>query len=144
VFICQCAEYGGENDFRLCFVIENGSMFNDQKGREYSVTNCLSQALAYDDSRPEAYLLYRNFTNEAVTGKSATPSSMGLNWSFDDEPFVHRCWLLRLLLLRFDGRFVAWWISRKNESFAILQSLPNRSALCNAVQSNLEKLNAGI
>ena len=45
-FFLRCAEYGGKsNDLVYSSLCAIARCFNDQKGREYSVTNCLLQAI---------------------------------------------------------------------------------------------------
>jgi hypothetical protein len=108
----------------------------------------LLQAIAYDDSRPEAYLLLSQFHEKAQQWQEAhTWAVLGMGWSWDTfEPLPADIGYYGDYCLRFQMAVAAWWIGRKDESLAILNDLSQRDDLHpmykNAVQMNLEKLNA--
>jgi hypothetical protein len=148
-FYLRCVEYGPkENDLQVyASLLRMSQCFGDQQGREYSVTNCLLQAITYDDTRPEAYLLLSQFHEKAQQWQeSYTWASMGAGWFWQDKPLLADVGYYGGYCLQFQLAVAAWWIGRKNEALEILNALANRDDLHptyeNAVTYNLEKLNA--
>jgi hypothetical protein len=147
-FYLRCAEYADEGDLKAyTSLLRMSQCFNDQQGREYSVTNCLLQAIAYDESRPEAYLLLSQFYEKAQQWQeSYTWATLGLSWSWNEEPLPADLGYYERYCNEFQVAVAAWWIGRKDEALAILNDLSQQGDLHpmyqNAVTYNLEKLNA--
>jgi hypothetical protein len=148
-FYLRCAEYSKEySDKAYSSLLRMSQCFNDQQGREYSVTNCLLQAVAYNDSRPEAYLLLSQFCEKAQHWQeSYTWASIGAGWCWNvDEELPVDFGYYGNYCLKFQMAVAAWWIGRKTESLEILNALASRDDLHpmykHAVTLNLEKLNA--
>lgn len=147
-FYLRCVEYSDKDNLKAyTSLLRMSQCFNDQQGREYSVTNCLLQAIAYDDERPEAYLLLSQFFEKAQQWQeSYTWASMGVNWSYNDEPLPADIGYYGRYCNEFQMAVAAWWIGRKDEALDILKDLSQQDGLHpmyqNAVTYNLEKLNA--
>lgn len=147
-FYLRCAEYSGKANQNAYFsLIRMAQCFEDQKGREYSVSNCLYQALAYDDTRPEAYFKLSQYHEKAGNWQEAyTFAVLGLNYATDIDPELSsRIGYFGKYCLRFQQYVAAWWIGRKNESLDGLRDLsqkPMNQMYTDAVAYNLEKLDA--
>jgi hypothetical protein len=150
-FFLRCVEYGGENsDAVYASLCAMARCFDDQKGREYSVTNCLFQALAYDESRPEAWFLLSQFYERAGNWQEAyTFGQIGYNWALGQpDALPIELGYYGSYCLKFQMGIAAWWIGRKQEAIDRLTALANDDTIAamyrDASKYNLEKLNAGI
>ena len=148
-FYLRCVEYSlPASPKGYASLLRMAKCFDDQKGRELSVTNCLLQALTYDDTRPEAYFFLSQYYEKCQNWQeSYTWAVLGLGWAngIDSLPIVTD--YFDAYCLEFQKAIAAWWIGRKKESLDLLAEL-NKSKLNpmykQAVTYNLEKLNAGI
>jgi hypothetical protein len=146
-FYLRCAEYSGDASPKAyASLIRIAQCFNDQQGREYSVTNCLLQAIAYDDTRPEAYLHLSQYYERAGQWQEAyTWASIGYGWAkADPESLPANVGYAGSYALLFQMGISAWWIGRKDESLNILHALAHmdiNQMYKDAVSYNLEKLN---
>jgi hypothetical protein len=144
-FYLRCAEYG-EGVLVYNSLLKMAKCFENQTGREYSVTNCILQAIAYDDTRPEAYLLLSQFHEKAGNWQEAyTFASIGLGWHWNADPLPAGIGYYGDYCLKFQMAVAAWWIGRKDESIATLNELFKMELdpiYANAVKYNLEKLHA--
>ena len=147
-FFLRCAEYGGKsNDLVYSSLCAIARCFNDQKGREYSVTNCLLQAIEYDESRPEGWFLLSQFHERAGNWQECyTFARIGYNWGLcDPDALPIQLGYYGAYCLEFQLGVSAWWIGRKEESIATLQALSKKDihpVYAHSVQNNLEKINA--
>ena len=147
-FYLRCAEYAKPEDIKAyTSLLRMSQCFHDQQGREYSVTNCLFQALAYDDSRPEAFLLLSQYYEKTQQWQeSYTYAVMGLGWVWVEDRLPADIGYYDAYCLHFQKAIAAWWIGRKDESLSILNALADREDLNtmykDAVTHNLERLNA--
>lgn len=146
-FYLRCVEYSGKhNPQAYASLLRMAGCFNDQQGRELSVSNCLLQALAYDDTRPEAYYLMSQFHERAGNWQEAyTFAFMGRGWSHYIEKLPIELGYYGEYCLEFQMAISAWWIGRKEESIATLEQLSKRDMhpiFTEAVNSNLERLSA--
>jgi len=151
-FYLRCAEYGenvvGAKRYVYSSLLAIAKCFDTQKGRELSVSNTLLQAIAYDDSRPEAYFMLSNYYERASQWQECyTFAVLGLGWSYEQEEQLVDIGYDGEYCLRFEKAVSAYWIGRKDESLELFKQLSTESILphyANAVKYNLEKLNAGI
>lgn len=146
-FFLRCAEYSGKaNPKAYASLIRMAQCFEDQNGREYSVSNCLLQAVAYDDTRPEAYFKLSQYYEKAGQWQEAyTWASIGLGWASTDEDLPANIGYYGGYCLRFQMAISAWWIGRKDEALETLNALSEEDLVPlyrDAVAYNLEKLNA--
>jgi len=147
-FYLRCVEYAPPTSPKgYTSLLRMAQCFHDQQGRELSVTNCLLQAVAYDDTRPEAYFkLSEYFERAGQWQESYTWAIMGEGWSnAKPEPLPANIGYAGSYCLLFQRSIAAWWIGRKDESLAglkVLSALNLNQMYRDAVNYNLEKLNA--
>lgn len=149
-FFLRCAEYGepvtGAQTYVYSSLLAIAKCFDDQTGRELSVTNTLLQALAYYDSKPEAYFMLSQFHQRAGNWQeSYTYALMGLGWAIEDEVLPVDIGYHGEYCLLFQRAIAAWWVGRKEESLQLLNELNKKElhpSYQQAVKDNLEKLNA--
>jgi hypothetical protein len=145
-FYLRCAEYGEKTSLlTYTCLLRISQCFNDQTGREYSVSNCILQAITVQPNRPEAWLLLSKFYESMGQWQEVyTYAHVGLNYQGEErlpvdvgypDPYV----------LHFQKAIAAWWIGRKEEALDTLRTLSNMDInpmYKDAVAYNLEKLNA--
>ena len=92
-FFLRCAEYGESNpkakEYVYSSLLAISKCYENQTNRDYSVTNALLQALAFDDARPEAYwMLSVYYEHKQQWQESYTYASIGDGWQglIDDLP----------------------------------------------------------
>lgn len=147
-FYLRCVEYSPPaNTKGYTSLLRMAKCFNDQSGRELSVTNCLLQAITYDDTRPEAYFFLSQYYERCQQWQeSYTFAILGLGWANGIDPLPTETEYDGMYCLEFQQAVAAWWLGRKEESLGILNALANRNDLkqmyTDAVTYNLEKLNA--
>jgi tetratricopeptide (TPR) repeat protein len=146
-FYLRCAEYSDKANIKAyASLIRMAQCFEDQTGREYSVSNCLLQALAYDDSRPEAYFKLSQYYERTGSWQEAyTFAVLGLGWAEIDEKLPADVGYYGAYCLAFQQFVAAWWIGRKDESIEGLRQLKKQkmhAVYKKAVNDNLVKLNA--
>ena len=146
-FYLRCAEYSGNaNPKAYASLIRMAQCFENQNGREYSVSNCLLQAVAYDDTRPEAYFKLSQFYERAGQWQeSYTWAAIGYGWRDTADELPADIGYFGAYCLEFQMAVAAWWIGRKDESINRLTDLSTRELnpmFAHAVAYNLEKLNA--
>ena len=149
-FYLRCAEYSGNNNPKAyASLLRMAQCFHDQQGREYSVSNCLYQALAYDDTRPEAYFELSKYYEKAGNWQEAyTFAVIGMGWAkglMDSDLLPIDIGYYGTYCLEFQKYVAAWWIGHKDESVTGLRILANKDMnqmYKDAVAYNLEKLNA--
>jgi tetratricopeptide (TPR) repeat protein len=145
-FYLRCAEYGEKTSLlTYTCLLRISQCFNDQTGREYSVSNCILQAITVQPNQPEAWLLLSKFYEsmgqwqECYTyahvglgclGKGGLPADVGYPGTY---------------ALHFQKAVAAWWIGRKEEALDTLKMLSRMDINLmykDSVKFNLEKLNA--
>jgi hypothetical protein len=146
-FYLRCVEYSGQGDAKAyASLLHMAQCFDDQNGREFSVSNCLLQAIAYIPTRPEAYFKLSQFHEKMGNWQeSYTYAVMGLAHTDDGQVLPSDVNYFGRYCLLFQQYIAAWWIGRKDESIDGLKSLftmkMNQNYL-DAVNYNLHKLNA--
>lgn len=147
-FYLRCVEYDQEGStLGYASLLRMAECFDTQRGREYSVTNCLLQAMAYDDTRPEAYWLMSRFHEKANNWmESYAFAAIGLGWSHGNDELPIQIGFNGEISLYFQMAISAWWIGRRDESLTRLKALRERTDLPDhyraSVEENLGKLNA--
>lgn len=147
-FYLRCVEYGAEpNPYSYTALLRMAQCFNDQKGRELSVTNCLLQAIAYDDTRPQAYFKLAEYYEKAGQWQeSYTWAVLGQGWAQSnlDEQLQADIGYFGPYCLLFQRSIAAWWIGRREEAIAglkVLSAMDLNEMYRDAVTYNMEKLN---
>lgn len=151
-FFLRCAEYGAENPDASNEVYSSllaiAKCYENQKGREYSVSNTLLQAIAFMDDRPEAYFLLSQFHEKAGNWQECyTFATLGLGWAITEAPLDIEVGYYGEYCFEFEMAVSAYWIGRKEESLRLLNKLNDmdiHESYKESVKANLEKLNAGI
>lgn len=148
-FYLRCVEYSvPANPKGYTALLRMAQCFGDQRGREYSVNNCLLQAITYDETRVEAYFLLAQFYEKAQQWQeSYTYAHMGLGWSDVHEPLPVDVGYYGTYCLEFQKAVAAWWIGRKSESLNTLAKLSKQDlhpTYKESVAYNLNKLNAPV
>lgn len=142
----RCAEYG-ERDSLLTYtsLLLMSQCFNNQRGREFSVSNCILQAIAVNPKRPEAWLLLSQFHESLNQWQEVyTYAHVGLG-CYSDEQLPAHVGYPGSYALYFQKAVAAWWIGRKDESLSTLKILFSMNLdpmYKNIVALNLEKINA--
>lgn len=146
-FFLRCAEYGETGHLVYASLCHIARCFDTQTGREYSVSNTLLQAIALDTSRPEAYFLLAQFyERQGQWQECYTFAKMGKRYGYNH---------LENLSIGYHGEYcldfelavAGYWIGRKAESLAIFNQLKEidvQPEYKEAINNNLEKLNAGV
>ena len=146
-FYLRTAEYGyfRHKEIAYASLLKLAECFEHQTGREHTVSNCLLQAIAYDPSRKEGYLLLSQYYEKAgAWQESYTFATMGYQLA-DKEPLPVHVGYFGEYCLEYQIAVAAYWIGRKDESLALFNKLltlsiePHYEA---SVKSNLERLNA--
>lgn len=149
-FYLRCVEYSAPASPKgYASLLRMSKCFDDQKGRELSVTNCLLQALAYDDTRPEAYFLLSQYYERCQQWQeSYTYAILGLGWAEHAEALPISIDYYGAYCFDFQKAVAAWWIGRKQESIDNLKAIASNPAYVqmyrDASSYNLEKLNASV
>lgn len=144
-FYLRCAEYG-ERDSLLTYtcLLRMSQCLNNQTGREFSVSNCILQAITVQPKRPEAWLLLSIFHESLKQWQEAyTYAHAGLSCDAEDK-LPADVGYPGTYALHFQKAVAAWWIGRKDESITtlkILSSMNINQVYKNAVNYNLEKIN---
>jgi hypothetical protein len=145
-FYLRCAEYGSKSSLlTYTCLLRISQCFNDQTGREHSVSNCILQAITVQPDRPEAWLLLSKFYESTNQWQEMyTYAHVGLG-CYGEERLPADVGYPGTYALYFQKAVAAWWIGRKDESLntlKILSSMEIDQTYKDAVKFNLEKLNA--
>lgn len=151
-FFLRCAEYGVDNedakDYVYSSLLAIAQCFDSQTGREYSVTNTLLQAIAFNDTRPEAYFLLANYFERAGSWQECyTYAQMGLGWRTRKDNLPIDIGYHAEYCLEFEKAVSAYWIGRRKESYELFTKLSKMQLhpiYAQSVKENLEKLNVGV
>lgn len=146
-FFLRAAEYGEGNiehkETVYISLIKIAKCLEDQMDRGKSVSNALLQAIAFDDSRPEAYfLLSQHYERKQEWQECYTFAVIGCGWS-NREPLSVYVGYEGYYCLLFEKAVSAWWIGRREESIALFNELKDmdlNETYRNAVESNLRRI----
>ena len=131
-FYLRAVEYGGDNDKEIIYtsLLKIARCFNDQNGREHSVTNAILQAVAVLPNRPEAYFKMAQYHERASQWQEAYSwAVMGIHAATvlpkrtPDLPSDVEYRGLYCLL--FEQAVAGWWVGRPNESTYLFRHLLN-------------------
>lgn len=144
-FYLRAAEYGYDSDPEIVYtsLLKMSKCFDDQNDRDYTVTNCLLQAIAYLPSRPEAYFLMSVYHEQlGQWQESYTWANIGLQHTEQKVSLpVDTGYLSRYSLL-FQKAVSSWWIGRRDESIEIFNMINNEynsmSSYIELIRSNMK------
>ena len=148
-FYLRTAEYGYGQAPTLTYasLCKLAQCFEDQKDRNWTVSNCLLQAVQYLPYRPEAYyLLSRFYENAAQWQEVYTWAEMGLRQETLPALPVDVGYPGKFAL-EFQKALAAYWIGRADESRVLFTKLAQMDiplAYQKSVEENLGRLSAVI
>jgi hypothetical protein len=144
-FYLRCAEFGYETHKTLTYnsLLKISRCFENQKDRQWNVSNYIYHALTVQPERPEAYFMASEFHERSGNWQeSYTWACLGLTkQEYDFLPAnigYHGKYCLE-----FEKAVSGWWIGRKDESKEILNSLLTKDiepSYREAVENNLRKI----
>jgi len=124
-FYLRCAEYGFETHKILTYssLLKMARCFEDQSDRQYTVSNCILQAMTVLPNRPEAYFMLSQFYEKSQSWQECyTYSELGLHKKNIKALPVHLGYEGKYSL-EFEKAVAGWWIGRRDESIKIFNSL---------------------
>ena len=145
-FYLRAAEYGYDTHPEIVYssLLRMSHCFEDQSGREHTVSNVILQAIQYLPTRPEAYFLMSRFYERSQKWQeSYTFAEMGLMFNQKLSPLPVNVDFPGMYALVFEKAVSGWWISREQESIALFNDLLKqdiREDYRNTIQYNIEKL----
>lgn len=147
-FYLRTAEYGGENSLLVyASLLKLAKCFENQTGRDFTVTNCILQAIAYMPSRPEGHFLMSRWHERKSNWQECyTFALIGLN-HYGSGKLPVDVEYPGLYALLFEKAVSAYWIGRADESIEIFNHLltldiaPEYKA---SVEDNLRRLNVNV
>lgn len=148
-FYLRAAEFGIDThkDIVYTSLLKIAECFNDQKDRQWNVTNYLLHAVAYLPERPEAYFLISQYYDRAGEWQECyTWAKMGINARHDLPKLPTDTAYEGFYCLDFERAVSSWWIGRKDESKMLFEKLQKIENISNkykeAIKYNLEKVNS--
>lgn len=143
-FYLRTAEYG-KGILVYNSLLKLARCFDDQKDRVNTVTNCILQAIGYDDGYPDGWFLLSQFHERQGNWQECyTFANIGLGWATPvAEPLPANVGYNGKYCLEFEKAVSAWWIGRKDESAELLLKLSKEDLpeeYKNAVRSNMERI----
>jgi len=152
-FYLRTAEYANLDDEAEKLMAYNSLLklarcLDPQQERNYSVSNCILQAIALMPERPEAYFLMSQYHERLSNWQECyTFAEMGLAFWWDKNHLKADVGFHDEYVLIFEKAISAYWIGRQDESIHLLRQLEQLSIApeyASAVKSNLERINAGV
>ena len=147
-FYLRTAEYGnGLPAYNS--LLKMARCFEDQSGREHSVTNCILQAISVDDSIPDGWFMLAQWHERKGNWQEAyTFACVGLEWAnINTITLEANVGYLGRYCLEFEKAVSAWWIGRKDESYEIFTRIYKEETTEEykaAIKNNLERIGASI
>ena len=146
-FYLRAAEFGVDTHKEIVYasLLKIAECFNNQKDRQWNVTNYLLHAVSYLPERPEAYFLYSQYyEKESQWQECYTWAQMGLSANHSLKPLPTNVGYDGYCSLEFQKAVSGWWIGKKDESRFLFQKLQKYenipTAYKNAIESNLERI----
>ena len=125
-FYLRAAEYGYESHPTIVYtsLLKMARCFEDQSGREHSVSNALLQAIQYMPARPEGYfLLSRFYERDQKWQECYTFAEMGMMYTTRLDQLPADVEYPGSFALLFEKGVSSWWLGRKDESLEIFYDL---------------------
>ena len=142
-FYLRTAEYG-EGILVYNSLLKLARCFEDQKDRVNTVTNCILQAIAYDDSYPDGWFMLSQFHERQGNWQECyTYANVGLGCSLGAVTLPANVGYNGQYCLEFEKAVSAWWVGRKDESSNLLLKLSKKDLpeeYKNAIRSNMERI----
>jgi hypothetical protein len=149
-FYLRAAEYGHESHPVIVYtsLLKMARCFEDQSGREYSVSNALLQAIQYMPARPEAYFLLSRFYERSQKWQECyTFAEMGMMYTTRLDMLPADVEYAGSFALLFEKGVSAWWLGRKEESLTIFndllkQDIPDHYR--STIMYNIDRINPNV
>lgn len=144
-FYLRTVEYSKQaNDpFVYASLLKMAHCFNDQSDRQYTVSNCLLQAIAYWPERPEGYFLLSQFHERLSQWQECyTYAEIGLHRA-TYPALPAEVGYYGAYCLEFEKAVSAYWVGRKKESIELLNKLSNMDIALEykaTVKHNLDRI----
>ena len=142
-FYLRTAEYG-EGVIVYNSLLKLAQLFNEQNDRNYTVSNCILQAIALIPERPEAYFIMAQYHERLSNWQECyTFAEMGLTLWWDEDYLEADVGFYGEYVLIFEKAVSAYWIGRRDESISLFGQLERLSIAPvyeAAVKSNLERI----
>lgn len=147
-FYLRCAEfgYGTHSVFVYNSLLKMANCFEDQKERQWTVSNYLLQAAEYYPTRPEAWFLLSRFHERSSNWQeSYTFAGVGLSLGYHShpQPLPSDVGYPGKYALEFQKAVAGWWIGRRDESKQIFDGLLEmdiQQDYRDAIKYNMERL----
>jgi tetratricopeptide (TPR) repeat protein len=149
-FYLRAAEYGHDTHPEIVYssLLRMSHCFEDQSGREHTVTNVILQAIQYMPNRPEAYFLISRFYERSQKWQEChTFAEIGLIFNQDHSPLPANVDFPGMYGLVFEKAVSGWWIGREQESLLLFNDLIKqniREDYRKAIQYNIDKLSENV
>jgi hypothetical protein len=149
-FYLRAAEYGYATHPLIVYtsLLKMSLCFEDQKDRNWNVSNYILQAIAHMPTRPEGYFLMSRFHEKASNWQECyTMAQTGLAFSNQRlEPLPADVLYAGEYVLLFEKAISSWWIGRRDEAKVLLNNLLSTQTMkleyINACISNLKTIGA--
>ena len=147
-FYLRTAEYGGDDSLLVyASLLKLAKCFENQTGRDYTVTNCILQAIAYMPERAEGhFLMSRWHERKANWQECYTYACVGLK-AYGSGVLPVDVEYPGIYGLLFEKAVSAYWVGRASESLELFRHLltldiaPEYRASC---EDNLRRLNVSV
>jgi hypothetical protein len=149
-FYLRAAEYGYDNDPIVVYssLLRMAFCFEDQNGREHTVTSLLLQAIQYMPTRPEAYFLLSRFYERTQKWQECyTFAEMGLLYTTRMEQLPADVEYPGAYALMFEKAVSGWYLGRKDEAKDIFIDLLNQDitdGYRNGIEWNVKKIDPNV
>lgn len=147
-FYLRTAEYGYKTHHVYVYtsLLKMAKCFEDQRDRQWTVSNALLQAVAYMPQRPEAWFLLSRFHERSANWQEAYSfANAGLLYAdINHEPLPSSVEYPGKYGLLFEKYVSGWWIGKKDETIWGLTDLLDKynmiEEFVNACVFNLERI----
>ena len=145
-FYLRAAEYGHDSDPIIVYssLLRMAFCFEDQNGREHTVSNLLLQAVQYMPTRPEAYfLLSRFFERTQKWQECYTFAEMGMLYTTRLEQLPADVEYPGAYALLFEKAVSGWYLGRREESKQIFLDLLEQDipeGYSNGIKWNIDRM----
>lgn len=149
-FYLRAAEYGYDSNSLIVYtsLLKMAFCFEDQKGREHSVSNYLLQAIEYMPTRPEAYfLLSRFYERNQKWQECYTFAEVGSMYGSRVDPLPADVEYPGAYGFMFEKSVSSWWIGRKKEFIKLSSELLAKDIADNyraAIEWNMRMIESNV
>lgn len=145
-FYLRAAEYGYDSHPIVVYssLLKIAHCFEDQIGREYSVSNALLQAIQYMPSRPEGYFLLSRFYERSQKWQECyTFAEVGMMYTTRLDQLPVDIEYPGAFAFLFEKAVSGWWLGRREEAAQIFNDLLKQDIPENyisAIKYNIDRI----